>query len=299
MNAQISDQAKDAAGQTAGTTKDEAAQTAQTAKHAAADTAGTAREEAAHVGGTAKDQVSTVVGTAKDQVSNVTGEAVHQVQDLTAQVRTQVSEQAGIASRKAAQALRSLAEELESMTHHDGPHGAATQAVSSLASRGHAYADYLEGTEPDSMVSDARYRAARRPGGFLLGAALAGVLTGRFLRGNKAAQDGTTLGDQVHDRLTSAGGSQTGATTGYQTTGYTTTTAASGDYQPTDYRTSSYEGTGTGYAADGGYVPVPTTPVHDDPATGGHVRPGATAEPEVDPTAGSPDFGRGTYTGRP
>lgn len=288
MNAQISDQARNAAGQTAGTTKDEAAQTAQTARHAAADTAGTARQEAAHVGGTAAAAAQDVVGTARDQVSHVTGEAVHQVQDLTAQVRTQLSEQAGIASKKAAQALRSLADELDQMSHHDGPHGAATQAVSSLASRGHAYADYLEGTEPDSMVSDARYRAARKPGGFLLGAVLAGVLTGRFLRGNKAAQDGTTLGDQVHDRLTSVGSSQ--GTTGHQSTG---------DYQPTDYRTTSYTGTGTGYATGGGYVPVPTTPVHDDPLTGGYARPGATAEDELDPRAGSPDFGRGSYTERP
>lgn len=252
MDTQTSDQAKDAAGQTADTTKDEAAQTARTARHAAADTAGTAREQAGHVGGTAASAAADVAGTAKDQVSEVAGEAAHQVRDLTAQVRTQLSEQTGIASKKVAQALRSLAEELDQMSRHDGPHGAATSVVSSLAGRGHSYADYLEGTEPDTMASDARSGAARRPGGFLLGAVLAGVVTGRFLRGNKAAKDGTSLGEQVHDRLSTTTEDPTTGSTGVRSTAAPTgdTGTVYGDGGFTGARAGAH--TGTGYGAGTG-----------------------------------------------
>jgi len=183
--------ARDEAAQTAGTARDEAAQTAQTAKHAATQTAQTAQQEAAHVGTQAVSAASDVVGTTKEQVSHVAGEALDQVRDLTDQVRTQLSEQASSAGQKLAQALRSIAEELQQMSEHPGEHGAASQAARSLAERGHRYAEYLEGREPESVVSDLRGSAARRPGGFLLGAMVAGVLTGRFVRGGRAAAQGS------------------------------------------------------------------------------------------------------------
>jgi len=181
--------AKDQAAQTAQTAKDQAAQTAQTAKDQAAQTAHTAQHEAAHVGSEAVSAASEVAGTAKEQVSNVAGEALDQVKDLTSQVRTQLSEQAGAAAEKLAQAVRSLVEELQAMGDHDGPKGAATQAVKNLAQRGTAFADYLENREPESVVSDLRGSAARRPGGFLVGALVAGALTGRLARSAKAASD--------------------------------------------------------------------------------------------------------------
>ena len=185
-------QAKDAAGQTAGTAKDEATRTAGTAKDEAArtDAADTTRQEASNVASTAGSAASDLVGTTRDQASNVAGEAVHQVRDLGEQIRTQLSEQATAAAGKLAQALRSLAEELHQMSHHDGDnHGAASQAAHSLAERGDRFAEYLENRDPDTMVADARGSAARRPGGFLVGAVVAGVLAGRFIRGNKAASD--------------------------------------------------------------------------------------------------------------
>lgn len=188
--AQTADTAKDQAAQTVGTAKDQAAQTAATARHAAAQTADTTKQEASNVASTASSAASDVVGTTKEQASNVAGEAVHQVRDLGEQVRSQLSEQAGAAAAKLAQALRSLAEELHQMSHHDGDnHGAASQAAHTLAERGDRFADYLENRDPDTMVTDLRGSAARRPGGFLVGAVVAGVLAGRFVRGNKAASD--------------------------------------------------------------------------------------------------------------
>jgi len=181
--------AKDEAAQTAQTAKDQAAQTAQTAKDQSAQTAQTAQREAAHVGAEAVSAASDVAGTAKEQVTNVAGEAMDQVRDLTGQVRSQFAEQAGAAAEKLAQAVRSLAEELQEMSEHQGRKGAATQAARQLAERGRSLADYLENREPESLVSDLRGSAARRPGGFLLGALVAGALTGRLVRSGRAASD--------------------------------------------------------------------------------------------------------------
>ena len=186
----VTQQAKAAAGQTAGAAKNEAARTAQAAKDAAASTASTAGQEVSHVAGQAQSAAADVVGTTRDQVSNVAGEALDQVRDLTDQVRTQLSEQAGKAAAQLAQAVRSLADELQQMCEHSGDaHGAASQAAQTLSERGHAFATYLQGRDPEGVVTDLRGSAARKPGGFLLGAVLAGVLAGRLVKGGKAAAD--------------------------------------------------------------------------------------------------------------
>lgn len=186
----VSDQAKAAAGDTAGTVLNETAQTAQTAVDAAQQTASTAGHEVSHVAGQAQSAAADVVGTTKEQVSNVAGEAVDQVRDLTDQVRGQLSEQAGKAAAQLAQAVRSLTEELQQMSEHRGDaHGAASRAAHTLSERGRAFADYLQGRDPEDVVSDLRHSAARKPGGFLLGAVVAGVLAGRLVKGSRAAAD--------------------------------------------------------------------------------------------------------------
>lgn len=208
----VTDQAKDAAAQTSGTAKDEAAvtaqtardeaaataqtakgeaaATAQTAKGEAAVTAQTARDQAAHVGSQVASSAAEVVGTTQAQAANVAGEALDQVRDLADQLRTQLSEQAATAATKLSQAVRSLAEELHDMGSNTGTRsGAASQAAHSLAARGHSLADYLDGSDPDTLLADLRTSAARRPGRFLLGAVVAGVLAGRIGRSAKAAKD--------------------------------------------------------------------------------------------------------------
>ena len=128
-------------------------------------TAHDAKREASHLGHRAASSASEVVDTTTEQAADVAGDVVDQVKDLTSQVRGQVSEQAGVAARKLAQAVRSLAEELQQMSEHQGSnHGSATQAAGALAERGNRFADYLEQREPESLVSDLRGSAARPPG---------------------------------------------------------------------------------------------------------------------------------------
>lgn len=185
--------AKDQAAQAAGTAKDEAAQTAGTARDEAAQTAGVARDQVAHVGQHAASAATDVAATAKDQAASVAGEALDQVKDLGSQVSSQLSEQAGTAAAKLGEVVRSLAHELGSMTQHDGDHGAATQAARQLSERGHRLADYLEGRDPDTLLADLRRSAAHRPGRFLLGAVVAGVLAGRIVRSTRDAKSDDTV----------------------------------------------------------------------------------------------------------
>lgn len=182
--------AKGEAAATAQTAKGEAAATAQTAQAEAAATAQTAQAEAKHVASTASSAAADVVGTTKEQAGNVATEALDQVRDLTDQLRVQLSEQAGTAATRLSQAVRSLAEELHDMGSNTGERsGAASQAAHSLAERGHRLADYLDGSDPDTLLADARTSAARKPGRFLLGAVVAGIVAGRLARGAKAAKD--------------------------------------------------------------------------------------------------------------
>jgi hypothetical protein len=147
----------------------------------------------------------------------------------------------------------------------------------------------LQNREPADLLEEVRSYARRKPGTFLLGAALAGVVAGRLTSGIKASHTGGS-GALISG---SSGGSngQSGSgyssnyaidqgstytgyaeTTGYPTTGYT---QGSG-YAPEYGQGGTYETPGTGaplppppygtVPPEGSVVP-PTTPAGwDDPA---------------------------------
>jgi uncharacterized protein YjbJ (UPF0337 family) len=167
-------------GQVAGATQDAAGQTASTAK-----------DQAAQVGSTATSAAADVAGTTKQQAGAVAGEAVSQVRGLLDQTRSQVSEQAGGAQQKLGESLRSLSDELRSMGDGSGSgSGPAAELARTLADRGAMVADYVAAKQPGELLQDLRSLAARRPGGFLLGALAAGVLAGRITRGATAGSSG-------------------------------------------------------------------------------------------------------------
>lgn len=141
-----------------------------------------AREQAAQVGGTAVDAGRHVAGTAKEQAGQVAEQARREAGDLYRQAREQVTEQARGGQRKAGDVLRSLAAELHEMAggEHTGP---ASDLAAQAAGRVDDLAGWLDQREPGDLVGELRSFARRRPGAFLAGAALAGVLAGRLTRG--------------------------------------------------------------------------------------------------------------------
>jgi len=156
-------------------------------------TSKTAKDEAANVGQTAKEATGQVATTATEQAKNVAGETKRQARDLMNQAGSQVSEQAGAQKEKAVGGLRSLADELRSMAEGNGAQGGMTGDLArQAADKAHEFAGWLDQRDPGSLVEEIRQLARRKPGSFLIGAALAGVAAGRLTRGVVAGNDSST-----------------------------------------------------------------------------------------------------------
>ena len=146
-----------------------------------------AKQEGAHVKDEATGAVRDVAGTAKEQAGNVAGDVRDQARRLTQQTQGQLHDQARSQRDRAVQNLRSVSDDLHSMA---GKADEAEETGSGLGAKvsrqGAQYAgqlaDYLDGREPGELLDDVRSFARRRPGTFLLGAAVAGVIAGRLSR---------------------------------------------------------------------------------------------------------------------
>lgn len=120
---------------------------------------------------------------AKDEARNVVQESRRQVKDLTREVGSQVNEQAGAQKDRASSGLRSLSDQLRSMAENAQQSGPATDLAHQAADTLGEAAYWLDSRDPGQLVDEVRNAARRRPGSFLIGAAVAGVLVGRLTRG--------------------------------------------------------------------------------------------------------------------
>lgn len=73
------------------------------------------------------------------------------------------------------------------MADRGGQSGLATEAARQGADKAHQAAEWLAQREPGDLLDELRSLGRRRPGAFLAGAALAGVLAGRLTRGVASA----------------------------------------------------------------------------------------------------------------
>jgi hypothetical protein len=142
-----------------------------------------AKEQAGQLGQTAKESGQQVAATAKDQARNVAEEGRRQVKDLTREAGNQVNEQAKAQKDKATGGLRSLSDELRSMAQNSEQSGPVTDFAHQAADKLGDAAQWLDSREPGHLVEEVRDLARRKPGTFLIGAAVAGVLAGRLTRG--------------------------------------------------------------------------------------------------------------------
>lgn len=132
-----------------------------------------------------KQAASDVASTAADKARDVKDETARQARDLLGEARGHLSQQASEQHQNVVTNLRSLSSELGSM-HTDQP-GIASELVGQARTRVEDVADWLERRQPGDLVDELRNFARRRPGVFLLGAAVAGVAVGRLTRGAVAA----------------------------------------------------------------------------------------------------------------
>jgi hypothetical protein len=142
---------------------------------------GAAREQTAATGQRARQAGSNVAQGAVSQGRETAAEGARQARNLLGQASEQVRQQAGAQQKHAAQRLRTLGDELQSMSGQAEP-GMASDLTRQASARAHQAADWLEQREPGAMVEEVRDYARRHPGMFLAATALAGVLAGRLTR---------------------------------------------------------------------------------------------------------------------
>jgi hypothetical protein len=159
---------------------------ADAASSAAGDAASTASDEAKRLASQAKDQARSVVGEAKEQVSGL-------VQQARDELRTQSADR----SRQAAGGLRTLSDQLQALTEgRPGDAGQLTGYVTDARQQVTSFASRLEDRGIEGVVNDVARFARRRPGVFLLAAAGAGFVVGRFVRsGVSVARDSSPTGE--------------------------------------------------------------------------------------------------------
>ena len=142
-----------------------------------------ARDEAGGVARTAADAGRQVAGTAAEQAKTVAQEATAQARDLAGEARGQVQQQARNGQQKATDGIHALSAELREMAGSGAQQGTVSEVARQVADRADRLADWLGEREPGDLVEEVRAFARRRPGMFLTGAALAGVVVGRLTRG--------------------------------------------------------------------------------------------------------------------
>lgn len=161
---------------------------------AAANEAG---EQARAVAGTAAEGARDVAQTAKEQAAQVATQAKEHGRDLAHEARLQVRQQAESQTHQIAGKLREFADEVFALVDgrpEEAPNvrGYADQAAGKVAE----LARRVERRGFDGALDDVKSFARRRPGAFLLGAAVAGFGVGRLVR-NAPGSDATTGSDQM------------------------------------------------------------------------------------------------------
>jgi hypothetical protein len=134
-----------------------------------------------------------VAGTTKEKVADVASDVRQQTRRLAVETRDQLAEQAGRQRDRAVDGLRSVGEELRGMAEH-GQSGWGTQLAWQGAEFSEQAADFLRDRGAGDLLDEVRKVASRRPGTFLLAAAIAGVTAGRLSRVLAAGSAGTSTG---------------------------------------------------------------------------------------------------------
>jgi hypothetical protein len=149
--------------------------TTPTAPDQSQGTAATAADEGKHLGGVAAEEVQSVAGDVKEEL-----------QSLLDDTMKQVNEQSSVQRDRLVKLLKGLSHDLHEMASGPDGSGLAGQLVQGSADRAHRVSAHLEGREPAELVDEVRGFARRKPGVFLAGALVAGVVAGRFARAAKA-----------------------------------------------------------------------------------------------------------------
>jgi hypothetical protein len=129
-------------------------------------------------------------------------------------------DQSGQQQQRIAGSLRTLADDLTSMSGSSERPGVANDVVREVADRAAGAATWLEQRDPGSLLHEVRQFARQRPGAFLAIAAGIGVLGGRFSRAMVDENRDDSASDGTSRTAGSGAGTQPPAPTDHSTSGY-------------------------------------------------------------------------------
>lgn len=142
----------------------------------------TAAPGAASLKQTTTEQAKGVVDTAKGEASSVVSEAKYRAKDLYAQTQRELKDQANTQQQRIAGGLRSVSDELDAMATNSTSNGLAGDLVRQVSTRLSTASTWLGDRDPSTLLQEVKGYARRKPGVFILGAAVTGVLVGRLTR---------------------------------------------------------------------------------------------------------------------
>ncbi|WP_374984676.1 hypothetical protein [Streptomyces fradiae] len=149
-----------------------------------------AKEQASATASRAGQAGREVAGSAAEQAKAVAGEARQQVGSAAHDLRRRVKDEGRGQTERLAGTVRQWADDLEGMAGSASDDSPARGLVGQVAYGGHRAADYLEQHGVDGLVGDLQDFARRRPGVFLGGAVLAGLVAGRVMKAGTAVHSG-------------------------------------------------------------------------------------------------------------
>ena len=148
-------------------------------------TTGTTNDE-----GSTTDQAKHAASVASDEAKQVASDVRDQARGLLDETKNQVQDQSRTQRDRLVETLRTFGDDLDGMAQ-DG-NGLASGAAREVAQRVRTISERLDGREPSELLEDLRSFARRRPGMFLAGAVISGVVVGRLLRGGRDAAQAET-----------------------------------------------------------------------------------------------------------
>lgn len=133
----------------------------------------------------AAEQAKHAASVAQDEAKQVAADVRDQARGLLNETRTQVEDQSRTQRDRLVETIRTFSDDLDGMAEQRS--GLASDAAREVANRVRSFGQQLDGREPTELLDDLRSFARRRPGMFLAGSVIAGVVVGRFLRGSREA----------------------------------------------------------------------------------------------------------------
>lgn len=146
------------------------------------------KEQAKQAAATAGQEGQRVAGVAADEARKVAGEATEHARGLLDQAMGEVNDQSRTQLGRLGEVLHSISDDLQDMVDSGERQGVATDLTREIATRARSLGDLVQDRDPKDVLDDVRGFARNRPGAFLVGSLVAGVVVGRLARGARQNQ---------------------------------------------------------------------------------------------------------------